>query len=176
MVEPGNVYLASVEGRIWLTDQFVILDVTGFSAVQELEDGWYRIVASGANAGLRPREKGPSLNIANWIKEIRGRSYCPATATEISFTDSEAKAMLLFVEVSEPIDRAWPTAIRYPVAMNEDVWRSFKTAWPDAKLSHPGYAGPFRISIPGHKELAYVEPIQIPEHLQPVAVAIIDVY
>jgi hypothetical protein len=196
LIEPGNVYITRAEGCIWLTDKYVVLDATGFSSVRELEPRWYRIVASGANAGFREPDKKTSaenetavwhLNIARWLKEIRERDYRPVIPTGISFTDSQAKAFLLFAEIAEPEpeDIPAPSAVvmeaghirfRVPLAMHEDVWQGFRLAWPDATLSHPGYADPFRISIPGNGDLAYVYGVAIPERLHKIVLAIVEAY
>jgi hypothetical protein len=183
LIEPGNVYVCRAQGRTWLTDKYVVMDVTGFPVTRELEEGWYRIVASGANAGFRTPDKKSSaenetavwhLNIANWFKEVRERDYWPVTPTGISFTDSEAKAFLLIADTAYGSPYAPHT--RIPVAMHEDVWQGFRQAWPDATLSHPGYADPFRISIPGNEDLAYVYGVAIPERLHKIVLAITDAY
>jgi hypothetical protein len=181
LIEPGNVYVCRAQGRTWLTDKYVVLDVTGFPAVSEVEEGWYRIVASGANAGFRKPDKKTSaenetavwhLNIGRWLKEMRERDYWPVTPTGISFTDSEAKAFLLITSTLGPLG----ASIRMPVAMHEDVWQGFRQAWPDATLSHPGYADPFRVSIPGNEDLAYIYGVTIPNRLHRIVLAIIEAY
>lgn len=202
LIEPGNVYVTRTEERIWLTDKYVVLDATGFSVMAEVEEGWYRIVASGDNAGFRTPDRKTSaenetavwhLNIAKWLKEIRGREYWPVIPTGISFTESKAKAFLLITDTTSTVElgevyavdedgQGEPVPVRYeahariPVAMHEDVWQGFRQAWPDAELSHPGYADPFRISIPGNEDLAYVYGVAIPEELHKIVLAIVEAY
>lgn len=189
LLNPGNVYLSRSDEGAWLTDKFVVINVAGFPVTEGIEPGWYRIVQTGAKAGFRPPTKDDAaenakavwhLNIPKLLKEFRSRDYCAVIPTEIGFrfredeAESEAKAFLLIVDTAPAARYAAHRLI--PAALNEEVWARFRLAWPEATLSHPGYTGPFRISVPGNEELAYIEPIQIPERLHKVVIAVMEAY
>jgi hypothetical protein len=135
-------------------------------------------------------DRGPRFNLPIYFGIARGYKYHRAYATRFSLTDNEAKAMIMFVDVdmatavkARMVDGDIPAAVvkpdnavlvRYPLAMNEDVWKAIRRAYPLATLSHPGHGGPFLIGSPGIPVLAYVEPIQIPESEQGPAVALVE--
>lgn len=135
-------------------------------------------------------DRGPRYNLPIYFGIAHGYKYHPAYPTRFSLTDNEAKAMVMFVDVdmatavkARMVDGDIPAAlvkpeglvkVRYPLAMNEEVWHAIKKAYPDAALSHPGYGGPFLVSTPAIPELAYVESIRIPESEQGPAVALVE--
>lgn len=177
MITPGNVQLSRSGKRTWLTDQIVLLDVTGLSVIAGLEDGWYRIVGGGQNPGLTVRSdtsKHLLFNVDAYLEKARKLDYYPVQPTEWSLTNNEAKAFLLYVTVRSVIE--YTAVERIPLAMNQDVWKAFRLEYPDAELYHTGYGRPFLVSTPDNPELAYVESIAIPEKRQPEAMLIADAY
>jgi len=135
-------------------------------------------------------DRGPRFNLPIYFGIAHGYTYHRAYPTRFSLTDNEAKAMIMFVDVdmgtavkARMVDGDIPAAVvkpdkrvmvRYPLAMNEDVWNAIKRVYPDAAISHPGYGGPFLIGTPAIPELAYVESIRIPESEQGPAVALVE--
>jgi len=169
LINPGSVQLlhSGRGSRVWLTDEIVLLDVTGSPAVDaDSEDGLYRLVGT---KGLIRKPGIPTVNLAIWLSAVTWAAWLPAWPSGFSVTDSEAKAMLVYVDAVSAAGRT-----RIPLAMNEDIWHAFKAAYPDAALWHAGYGGPFRVSVLDNDELAYIQAVRIPGDIHKVVQAMVD--
>lgn len=175
LINPASVEVLHSGGgeRVWMTDRFVMIDITDSRALREdMPDGEYRLMAS---RGFQFSQRGPLVNMAVYLAKMRSLAWHPAYATQWSVTDSQAKAMLLYVDL--PQRRSWhevEPARRVPLAMNEDVWQSIVTSYPGAELAHTGSRGdPFRVTT-GAQVVGYVQVIPIDSQLEKTAQIIAD--
>jgi hypothetical protein len=166
---PGSVNVVHVDGKTWLCDGFVLLDATGSSVVQGLDEGLYRLQLRNGFV-FRDRH---IYKLPAYMTKVHRYEWYPAYPTRWAPYPSKAKARLFFVEVP-----TWdyPNGyIRFPLMLNEEIWKAILDRHSDARFWHPGFEGPFKVTTPANDELAYIEPVTIPEDLQREAIALMDV-
>jgi hypothetical protein len=162
---PGSVNVLHIDGKIWLADGFVMLNATGFSAVKDLHPGLYKIQLRN---GFVLRDEATFYKPAGWLDKVRRYQWYAVHPTRWAPYPSEAKARLFYVEVDK-----WEGE-RYPLALNEDIWRAVVNAFPSARFWHPGFEGPIKVTTEDNPELAYIEPVKIPEDMQSEAIALME--
>lgn len=161
MYQPSKVWLATENsGDRWLTDQFVMLNVTDTEVVDGLPDGAYQLMATGAWRA-EERDSVPEPDIEGYFKVMASHTWYRAEPSEWSVAEHPGKAML------------W-SAHGAACLLGESTWASIKRHHPDCMVSyaHNRKAGVFRFSD-GPFPFAYAAGIQIPEGQECVAHAII---
>jgi hypothetical protein len=153
----SSVILVTMPYHRWLTDHFVLLDVTDSDAVTDKDDGTYRLTAT---SGLTYKDK-PSFDAPAFFKVLHSLPAWQKTApTGWSITESEAKATIL-------------TDGTEPYAINEDTWKAVWTYYPDAEIEASW--GPkmrmFRV-WDGFQFIAYIAGVDIPREYREAANAI----
>jgi hypothetical protein len=165
---PGSVNVLHIDGKIWLADGFVLLNATGMVTVNDLAPGLYKIQLRN---GFVLRDEATFYKPAGWLDKVHRYHWCAVRPTRWAPYPSEAKARLFFVEV--PTTQAGKYE-RYPLALNEEIWRAIVKAFPSARFWHAGYEGPIKVTTEVNPELAYIEPATIPEDLQSEAIALVE--
>lgn len=156
MYEPSAVWLSTENsGDRWLTDQYVLLNVTGSlslfdadywqrsvvpveTADDELPDGSYKLIAS---KGLEPRESIPQPDLEAWFGAVADQAqWKNAVPTEWSVAEHPGKAML------------W-TSRGFPALMGEPTWTQIKRHHQDVTVDYTFTHNLFRFSKPEHDHL-----------------------
>lgn len=171
MTRPATVQLMRHDGRAWLTDKYVMLDVTSSPAIDGLDGGWYRLTST---KGLTARDGIEVIDVAAYLAHVRHFQMYPVTPTPWCIRHNKAKAMLCYVTVRLGVRSTDTLTERIPLGINEDLWDDFLLSYPNATLAHSGYDGPFVVSSSSVKEQAFIEPVRIPQERQAEAIAIID--
>ena len=178
MYEPSKVWLATEHcGDRWLTDQFVLYDVTGADVLQcydetygiEWPDGPYQLMATGAWR-MGARDSVPEPDIEAFLGIMAELVWFPATPTEWSVAEHPGKAML------------W-NADGLPALLGESTWTAIKRHHPYCLVEHAqnDSAGTFRFSDPRVIDgegphpipFCYAAGIQIPDGQEDVAFEIV---
>lgn len=113
---PGDVTLATEGPRRWATDGFVMVEVTE-THLGKLSDGTYRIVAS---KGYLAKE-GLTLDAELALDTFARDTWESVEFTGWSVYDHPAKLCVL------------RSAHGFPLAVNEELWRSYHATFPDCK-------------------------------------------
>ena len=143
MYEPSKVWLATEHcGDRWLTDQFVLYDVTGAEVLQcydesygiEWPDGPYQLMATGQWRANR-RDSIPEPDIEAFLRIMAGHIWYLAEPTEWSVAEHPGKAML------------WNVG-GMPALLGESTWSAIKRHHPDCVVEFALnlHAGTFRFS------------------------------
>lgn len=183
MYQPSEVWLSTeYSGDRWLTDKYVMLNVTGEEALlveqedelgQEIPDGAYKLVVS---KGIEPRKAVPEPDIELYFQLISEWAWFPARPTEWSVAEHPGKAQL------------WVSA-RRPTLLGEPTWSQIKRHYPDCTVEYSGIGHTFRFSRPcdlvpcfhedgcrsGTIPFCYAAAIDIPDGQESVAQAIASV-
>jgi len=170
MYERHTVRLATAEDYSrWLTDHFVLLDVTDSPAVltgpvidygnvlacHPLDDGLYKLTQAN---GLTPREGALDFDPDEGFRRLESASWWPAMPSEWSVAEHPGKAMLWAAEGC-------------PALVGETTWTALRRhhenieAWWTEDI---GGAGTFRFAA-GGKIVAYAAGIIIPEGQSEIA-------
>jgi hypothetical protein len=161
---PGTVNVLRAAGKVWLTDGFVLLNVTGSPVVADLDDGLYRLQLRN---GFIRRPDATTYRLPEFMTYLRRFSWHPVQATRwAQYPEPANKARLFFVQVGHE---------RYALGLNEEIWRAVMARYPDAQWWHAGYGGPFKVTTPDNDELAYIEPARLPEDLLEEANKLVEV-
>lgn len=152
MYEPSAVWLSTeYSGDRWLTDQYVLLNVTDSPALGYhldpdddcaggdcncmLEDGPYKLLASGE---LRSRDSIPEPDIEAYFAAVAGEAqWRNAAPTEWSVAEHPGKAML------------W-TCRDFPALLGEPTWTQIKRHYPEVVTEYTFTHNMFRFSKPEH--------------------------
>ena len=165
MYEPSTVWLATdYGGQRWLTDQFVLYDVTGYaelhdydfhvclgypahlgyeplegecSCPDEIPDGSYQLTVT---KGFKPRDSVPQPDIEAYFVKMNESVWVPADPCEWSVAEHPGKAML------------WTANSNIPCLLGESTWTEIKRYHPDVEVEwapNQG-AGTFRFSETYH--------------------------
>lgn len=139
MYEPSAVWLSTAGERRWLTDQFVLYDVTGLdklreytfhldgcaweetvecSCPDELPDGAYKLTVS---EGFKPRDSVPEPDIEAYLAMLAGKTWRPAEPSEWSVAEHPGKAMLWLCD-------------ERPCLLGESTWTEVKRYHPKAEV------------------------------------------
>jgi hypothetical protein len=154
MYQPSAVWLATENsGDRWLTDQFVMLCVSGLSAVEGVTDGPYKLMADGE---IRERDSIPPPDLESWFAGLRG-TWLPAAPTEWSVAEHPGKAMLWHVRA-------------LPALMGEPTWTQIKRHYPDCEVEWLRERNLFRFSsrylnVP----FCYAAGIRVPDGQESIA-------
>jgi hypothetical protein len=182
MYQPTEVWLASLKDQRWLTDAFVLLDVSDSEEFRELPDGAYKLTVVN---GPEPRDAPISFKVKDYFKSMNKRDWLSARPTMWSvIEDYNGKAML------------WDTFDAndsVPALLGESTWRAIKRYRPDVLVCHSWRGNSvFRFSAPIHKgdcettaegeylcacapiPFAYAAGIKMPEDEQVTAEAILE--
>lgn len=120
MYEPSAVWLASdYGGDRWLTDQYVLYNVTDSEVVRDLEDGAYQLMASG-EWRAEARDSVPPPDVQAYLEIVSAYDWRAAQPTEWSIAEHPGKAML------------W--AAGGPCLLGESTWTSIKRHYPDVEV------------------------------------------
>lgn len=169
MYQPSVVWLATDDqGRRWLTDQYVVYDVTQLEALYCYDssydvvwpDGAYQLMATGKER-FRPRDDSHVVHIQEWLKIATEKPWYYTHPSEWSVAEHPGKAML-WVSGNEPC------------LFGESTWSAIHKHYPDVAAQYTPEGNLFRFSLDG-KPFAYAAGIQIPEGQERVAQAIAEV-
>jgi hypothetical protein len=193
MYQPSTVWLSTENsGDRWLTDQFVLINVTGESAILqpaiegiidshspggvEWPDGPYKLTASD---GLKPRESVPEPDIEAWFTRAAESKWRRVRPTEWSVAEHPGKAML------------WAYAHaggNAPCLFGESTWTALKRHHPEVVVEYARDLNLFRFSEVTHDAsreecgegrcvhpwvpFCYAAGIRVPEGQEDAAVAV----
>lgn len=166
---PGRINVLHIGDKTWLADGFVLLDVTGSPVVKDLADGLYKIQLRN---GFVPRDEPAFYKPAAWLERVHRYHWYVVRPTRWAPYPGKAKARLFYVEV--PLITQVGKFEHYPLMLNEEIWAAFLARHPDARFLHPGFEGPFKVATATSDELAYIEPVKIPEDMQSEAIALVE--
>lgn len=178
MYEPSCVRLstrADDDGR-YLTDGYVMLDVTDSPAVDGVEDGRYRLMAP-PNQRFKPLDGPNEFDADGYFARLADAEWAPAEPSQWSVAEHPGKAMLFSVEThSLPGDPLGDVVGTEPALMGEETWRTLRRHYEDANAEY-AVSGVdlniFRI-LSGDLVIAYVAGIQIPTGQEGIAQAIAE--
>jgi hypothetical protein len=162
LYEPSSVWMATwAANERWLTDQYVMLDVTGSCALEDYEvpDGGYKLVAS---KGFEPRELGWRPDIDVYFAAMdQLADWLPAQPSEWSVAEHPGKAQL------------WTYRPRdlFPCLLGESTWTAIKRNHPDCLVEYSEETNVFRFTAAGHV-FCFAAGIRIPDGQGEVAHAI----
>lgn len=151
MYQPTAVWLATENcGDRWLTDQYVLINVTAMDALTvedpeaalagwtgpepELPDGPYKLTASN---GFQSREGIPEPDIERWFTRAAEGRWRPVKPSEWSVAEHPGKAML------------WACGT-LPCLLGESTWTALKRHHPECEVSYEGELNMFRFAEPNH--------------------------
>lgn len=138
MYQPSAVWLATENsGDRWLTDQFVLLDVSDMDEFDELPDGPYKLSVS---EGPRHREGVPEPDIEAWFTRVAQCAWRSARPSEWSVAEHPGKAML-WVSGSQSM---------LPCLMGEPTWTAIKRHHPEVEIDYASDLNMFRFAEWSH--------------------------
>lgn len=176
MYQPSDVWLATDRsGDRWLHDQWVMLCVSGNSALGDTADGAYKIVVSGDNRGLQPRTAIPAQDLDLFF-EVAERD----PAEWIDVAPSEWSVAEERIANGKKSERAmlW-VAASTPCLVGESTWLAIRRRWPEAEMKYLPRRNLFRfvdLGVAGETLFAYAAGIRIPEGQENIAQAIADLH
>ena len=168
-IEPGEVELmtdtSDVEPRRWMTDKYVMLDVTRNPALggpDELPDGMYRVTAS---KGPVPLDRHAGRDVVSCLQAFEaGADWWAVHETRWTLRDDRAQ----LIYVCNPVGFQ-----RVPLAIDRDVFEAFKAAYQDAVYQATPVVGHSIRVLPRVKAsgrtlapAAYIQPVRIPDGRQ----------
>ena len=146
MYEPSSVWLATENsGDRWLTDQFVLYNVTDAEVLYCYDcsydvywpDGPYQLMASG-DWRMKDRDSIPEPDIEAWFEVTSATDWRAATPTEWSVAEHPGKAML------------WVAGDGVPCLLGESTWTAIKRHHPEVEVTLHPERNLFRFSAPRH--------------------------
>ena len=158
------------DGHRWLTDRYVLLDITGSVAAEGVDDGIYKLVQSKgfeARAGALRNFLGGG--IVDYLEKVEsGALWAPVIHSQWSVAEHPGKAMLLVAETP------WPNT---PCLMGESTWTTLHRHYPECRVEYDVCSNRnlFRVSEPYYKSYtvrAYVAGIRVPTGQGNIASAI----
>jgi squalene cyclase len=162
MYQPNSVMLQQARsGKWWLTDMYVMLNVTGDPGVAGLEPGEYRIMGSGEMRELSTRV----MDVDGYLYNIAGQCrWREAEPTEWSVAEHPGKAMLFSVR------QTGTGKIQRYALLGEGTWTALTKYHPVKALYYSQRNNLFLFDMDTHS--AYVAGIRCPEGQEKVAEAI----
>lgn len=167
-VNPSHVHLFSETRQPdiwpdrWLSDSYVIVNVTGDPAVDGLPDGTYKLTAG---KGLIPSEF-LTPDTLGLLETIEGRQakWLRLYRTQWSVADSPFKVMLVYTETG------------IPLAINEGIWKAFAEAYWDKLVAFEATEEnmPYRVTA-GGEVVGYVARAHLPDGEEEAALALLGV-
>ena len=137
MYQPSQCWLSTENsGDRWLTDQFVLYDVSGYDGFEELPDGPYKLTVSN---GPQAREAIPEPDIEAWFTRAGRSGWHSASPSEWSVAEHPGKAML------------WVCGTQ-PCLMGESTWTALKRHHPEVEVDYAADLNLFRFSEWPHVE------------------------
>jgi hypothetical protein len=174
MYQPSAVWLATeYSGDRWLHDQWVMLNVTGNSALRyedatdselelgEIPDGAYKLMAD-QKLGLQPRDSIPQADLEAYFAGILGE-WRPANPTQWSVAEHPGKAMLW---------EARGSGVQLPCLLGESTWTAIKRHYPDCEVHWQPRRNLFQFSERGSFPFCFAAGIQVPTGQERIAVEI----
>ena len=176
---------AAMDDGRWLTDGYVLLDVTDSPAVEGLDDAQYKLQAGKGfmpiyneypetgDKVLRASEFDPDA----YLDGLADAEWAPATPSQWSVAEHPGKAMLFSVQ--EPYAHMGEAQQVSAALMGESTWATLHSNYPGATAEYACNRDKtlFRIIFAGHGELevvAYIAGIQIPTGQEGIAQAIAE--
>lgn len=162
LYEPSSVWLATWAGNeCWLTDQYVMLDVTSSCAFEDYDvpDGGYKLVAS---KGFEPKELGwkPDLD-AYFAAMDQLADWYPVRASEWSVVEHPGKAQLWVSSVgSQPL----------PCLLGESTWSAIKRNHPGCLVEYSEETNVFRFT--DERVFCFAAGIRVPDGQERMAKAL----
>ena len=154
MYQPSACWLSTeYSGDRWLTDQFVLLNVTDEESVEGVVDGPVKLTASN---GVQPRDSVPEPDIEAYFATIADADWRPAVPTEWSVAEHPGKAML------------WVRLGGYPCLLGETTWAQIKRHYPEVKVHYAHDRNLFRFKL-DDTPFCFAAGIQIPDGQEGVA-------
>lgn len=156
MYEPSTVWLATEHsGDRWLTDQFVMLRITGAEVLYcydtsydvQWEDGAYQLMANG-QWRMKDRDSIPEPDIEAYLKIQDSKPWYYATPSEWSVAEHPGKAML------------WVHG-GIPCLLGESTWAAIKRHYSEVTVEYAPEGNLFRFRSEG-ATFCYAAGIRIP--------------
>lgn len=163
MYEPSAVWLATWAGeRRWLTDGYVMLDVTDSPALEdeEVPDGGYKLVAS---KGFDPRDAVPEPDLDKYFERLDEiAEWHVVKPSEWSVAEHPGKAQLWIYNA--------PGFKPQPCLLGESTWTQLKRHHADAIVEYSPERNTFRFTegLP----FCFAAGIRVPDGQEFVAAAI----
>lgn len=129
MYEPSKVWLSTdLGGQRWLTDQFVLYDVTDADVLYCYDtsydvvwpDGPYQLMATG-EWRIQTRDSIPEPDIETYFELMNAQEWSPCRPSEWSVAEHPGRAM------------AW-TANGRPCLLGEPTWTAIRRYHPEATV------------------------------------------
>ena len=164
LVEPNTIWVATIDGRRFLTDLFVLLDVTDSPAIGDwIEDGTYNLKS---NLGLVRAVDALMPKVADRISGLGDCDYWEVLPTGFSLRNDHALLVYAIAIRQIPAHGPEPAraeAYRIPFAINAEAWEIFHTENESVVFEHDDKPNhPFRVMAEG-KFIAYIVGTVIPE-------------
>jgi hypothetical protein len=170
MYQPSAVWLATENcGDRWLTDQYVLLNITESDDFKDMPDGPYKLTVS---KGPEPQATGqapdPAWRIERYFEYLTGRDWKIARPTEWSVAEHPGKAQL------------WSAGGK-PHLLGESTWTAIKRYHPSCVVEYSSNRrgvnhGIFRFMEEAESgpyiPFAYAAGIRIPEGQEAAAEAL----
>jgi hypothetical protein len=146
MYEPATCWLSTdYAGDRWLTDQYVLYNVTGYEELYCYDssydvvwpDGPYQVTVS---KGFKPRKSVPQPDIEAYLAKMNDKSWLPASPTEWSVAEHPGKAML------------WRFGA-LPCLLGESTWSAIKRHHPNVEVEYTSDGNIFRF-----RETCHLDP------------------
>lgn len=160
VTEPDEVFLVTVDGRRWLTDRCILIDITGSPATEDVIDGEYRLQAG---KGFVYRDRHVEPDVEGFLHRIAEEQvWLPVRATTVSLRQEEHD-LLIYAQA--------PNGTRTPCAIDAELWNAWHAAYDnnkkeDRRAVFQKCGARFRILLwgeDGQELAAYVQPIRIPD-------------
>jgi hypothetical protein len=177
-LNPGEVHLFTRGEEWWLSDRYVMVQVTKSPVIDGFQEGLYKLTAG---KGLQPAKEelvAPDTNaLLDRIEEAK--DWYEMKRTQWSMADDEGKKMLCHAVTwrgglnAEPWERGW---FDEPLAINEGIWTRLEEHFripvtgeldPSMKFEFaPGK--PYRVSL-REGPVAYIATAHFPVAMMPQA-------
>lgn len=155
----------------WLTDRYVLLDVTGSPAVEALEDGVYKLVQSKGFQPIEGHRNYLDGGIVDYLNNVEtGAWWAPVVPSGWSVAEHPGRAMLLACNGA-------------PVLIGESTWTQLHRHYDKPLVQYDVKSGRnlFRVAEPPPAKfaeigrvVAYVAGIRIPDGQEEIARAIAE--
>lgn len=181
-LNPGQVHLFVRGEEWWLSDNYVMINVTNSLVIDGFAEGLYKLTAGKGLQPAKPELVPPDTNaLLDRIEEAK--DWYKMTRTQWSMADDDGKKMLCSANVwrggltAEPWERGWFTE---PLAFNEGIWNLMEDRFdPDTEDESlvkfefaPGK--PYRVSY-GGKVVAYIATAHFPVAMMPMACRLLGI-
>lgn len=147
MYEPSQCWLSTeYSGDRWLTDQYVLMNVSDHEGFEELADGPYKLTVSN---GPQARDSVPEPDIEAWFAVVARYSWREVRPSEWSVAEHPGKAMLWVIDEPCPIFGEDNMA-HLPCLLGEPTWTAISRHYPDVIVEYAPEGNLFRFSATNH--------------------------